>query len=72
MKARVPLAELSADTLRELGAALIRRAVAMEAAERAGRAELNDEGIDRLAAILAAGSRPTIVFYCRYRVCRDA
>jgi hypothetical protein len=68
MKARVPLAELSADTLRELGAALIRRAVAMEAAERAGRAELNDEGIDRLAA----RSRPTIGFYCRYRVCRDA
>ena len=53
---------LSPRTLREVAAA-------MEAMSPEKRAvdELSHEGIDRLASILMAGSRPTIAFWRKYR-----
>jgi hypothetical protein len=72
------LEQLSAATLRQLGSALIGRAVAMEEDSRARRVQLSDEGIERLAEILVRGDKPTIGFYRRYVVsaqpregCRD-
>lgn len=53
---------LSPRTLRDLAAAIEMRDPATIA-----RAELTDEGIERLADICLSGSRPTIGFWRRYR-----
>ncbi len=57
---------LDSRTMRDLGHALIARARAAEEAERAGRVELTQDGVVRLAEILAVGDRPTVGFYRRY------
>jgi hypothetical protein len=61
-------ATLEPRVLRHLGNALIARADAAEAAERASYLELTDEGLERLADIVISGSRPTIGFWRRYRI----
>jgi hypothetical protein len=62
------LERLSAATLRQLGSALMGRAVTMEEDHRARRVQLSDEGIEKLAEILVRGDKPTIGFYRRYLV----
>jgi hypothetical protein len=57
--------DLGPRTLRDLGHALIDRARAAEAADRAGR-ELTPEGVERLAEIIAGGSRPSLGFWLRH------
>ena len=59
--------DLSPRALRDLGSALLERARAAEAVERRAYRELTDEGVDRLAEILAAGSKPTLGFWRRNR-----
>ncbi len=54
--------DLGPRTLRDLGHALIERVRAAEAADRAGRRELTPEGVERLAEIIAGGSRPSLGF----------
>ena len=56
------LAQLSPRVLRDLAAA-----IEGQSPERRARAELTPEGVDRLAAILLAGGRPTVGFWRRYR-----
>ena len=62
--------ELDAKTLRDLAAALRARAEAIECdhPERfvAMRRHLTPEGVERLAEIVAGGSRPTIGFWLRH------
>jgi hypothetical protein len=59
-------------TLRHLGHALLARAQAMERTDpdrfAADRRELTPEGVERLAEIVAAGSRPSLGFFLRHRV----
>jgi hypothetical protein len=57
---------LSATTLRDLGHVLLARADAQEAATARPYRGLTPEGVDRLAEVLASGSRPTVGFFCRY------
>lgn len=57
------LARLSPSTLRDLAAAIEGRDP-----QRVARRELSDEGVERLADILLAGSEPTVGFWRRYRV----
>ena len=66
MTATMIPADLSPRTLSELGHVLIERARAAEAVERISRRELTPEGIERLAEIVSAGSRPTVGFWRRY------
>ncbi len=58
--------DLAPQTLEHLGHALIARARAAEAADRAGRRELTPEGVERLAEIIAGGSRPSLGFWLRH------
>jgi hypothetical protein len=60
-------ANLSPRNLRDLGHVLLERARAAEAADRRSRRELTPEGVERLAEIIASGSRPTVGFWCRYK-----
>jgi hypothetical protein len=57
------LEHLAPSTLRHLAAAIEARDPEMVA-----RRQLTEEGIERLADILLAGSVPTIGFWRRYRV----
>ena len=57
-------AQLSARTLRDLASALLVRSEHMEATTP--RRELTPEGIERLADIVAAGSRPSVGFWLRH------
>ncbi len=61
------LARMDPTTLRDLGHALIARAEAAEQADPRRKAyrNLTPEGIERLAEILASGSRPTVGFFLR-------
>jgi len=58
--------DLGPRALRDLGHALIERARAADAADRAGRRELTPEGVERLAEIIAGGSRPSLGFWLRH------
>jgi hypothetical protein len=58
---------LSAKTMRDLGHAVLARAQAAEDAERLEGPTLTDEGVEKLAEIVAAGSLPTLGFFRRYR-----
>jgi hypothetical protein len=64
-------AQLSARTLRDLGSALIARARAVEQSEATYGRELSPEGVERLAEILAAGSRPSLGFWLRHSTGRS-
>jgi hypothetical protein len=54
---------LDPSTLRHLAAVIDARDP-----ERVSRSRLSAEGVDRLADILLAGSRPTVGFWLRYRI----
>lgn len=56
------LVHLSPSNLRHLAAAIERRDPQLTA-----RRQLSEEGIERLADILLAGSQPTLGFFRRYR-----
>jgi len=60
------LTALSPRTLRELGHALIARAAAAEEAVRPEAITLDPEGVERLAAILARGDRPSVGLFRRH------
>jgi Arc/MetJ family transcription regulator len=64
------LARMDPSTLRELGHALIARAMAAEEVDprRKAYCNLTPEGVERFADILASGSRPTVGAFVRYRV----
>jgi hypothetical protein len=51
---------------RDLGAALIARAWAAEQVDRQGNLELLEDGVERLADLLARGERPSVGFWVRY------
>lgn len=57
------LEHLEPGTLRALAAA-----IEGQDSRRVARRQLTPEGVDRLAEILLAGSRPTVGFWRRYRV----
>jgi hypothetical protein len=57
------LTHLSPNTLRDLAAAIEYRSPKARA-----RRALTDEGLEKLADILLAGSQPTVGFFRRYRV----
>jgi hypothetical protein len=57
---------LTPRSCRDLGTALIARACAEEQVNRQGNLELLEDGVERLADLLARGERPSVGFWVRY------